>query len=154
MLKHQTMKGAFTQLRELAEPHRFRVQTDVEGFPVIPGRYGQIEWYCDGHDCAARFGGFCVLPRQLALAVHTDHPRLFEKLGAIPSVKRHQTGDHEMRAIFPPEGLEQVATVIRARRKRTLSPEAARKLGAGTAYRASSGRQMATKRTHQGATKG
>ena len=145
---------ALSQFRELAKRYRFQVQADAEGFPVIPGSYGQIEWYCDGHDCAARFGGFCQLPRQFALAVYTDRPRLFEKLWAIPGVRRHQTGDHEMRAVFPPEALEQVAGVIKARRKRTLSPEAARKLGAGTAYRASSGRQMATKRTHQGATKG
>jgi hypothetical protein len=40
-----TMRGAFAQLRDLAEPHRFRVQADAEGLPVIPGRYGQIEWY-------------------------------------------------------------------------------------------------------------
>ena len=40
---------------------------------------------------------FVGLPRQLALAVYTDRPRLFEKLWAIPGVRRHQTGDHEMR---------------------------------------------------------
>jgi hypothetical protein len=131
---------AFAQFSELAVPYRLRVQADAEGFPVIPGRYGQIEWHCDGQDCAARFGGFCSLPRQFALAVYTDRPRLFQKLWAIPGVKRHQTGDHEMRAVFPPEALEQVAGVIKARRKRTLSPEVARKLGAKTAYRATSRR--------------
>jgi hypothetical protein len=83
------------------------------------------------------------MPRQLALAVYTDRPRLFQKLWAIPGVKRHQTGDQEMRAVFPPEALEQVAGVIRARRKRTLSQEVAQKLGARTAYRATSGAQMA-----------
>jgi hypothetical protein len=130
---------AFVWLRELAKLNRFRLQADAVGFPVIPGKYGQIEWYCDGKDCAARFGGFCALPRQLALAVHTNRPRLFEKLWAIPGVKRHQTGEQEMRAVFPPEALEQVAAVIKARRRRTLSPQAARRLGAGTAYRAGSG---------------
>ena len=113
---------AFAQLGALAGPHRFRVVADAEGFPMIPGRYGQIEWT----------GG----PN---LAVYTNHPRFFQKLWAIPGVSRHQTGDHEMRAIFPPEALEQVAAVIRARRRRTLSPEAARKLGARTAYRVPSG---------------
>jgi hypothetical protein len=62
---------------------------------------GQIEWF-DGRD----------------LAVYSDRPRLFAKLWAIPGVRRHQTGDHEMRAIFPPEALEQVAGVIQARRRR------------------------------------
>ena len=135
---------AFAQFRELAKPHRHRLRADAEGWPVIPGRYGQIEWYCDGHDCAARVGGFCPLPRQFAMAVYTDRPRLFQKLWAIPGVKRHQAGDHEMRAVFPPEALEQVAGVIKARRKRTLSPEVARKLGAKTAYRATSRPQKAS----------
>jgi hypothetical protein len=75
------------------------VITDAEGYPAIPGRYGHLEWF-DGHD----------------LAVYCDRPRLFAKVWAIPGVRRHQTGDHEMRAIFPPEALEQVAAVIRAKR--------------------------------------
>jgi hypothetical protein len=66
-------------------------------------------------------------------------PTALGSLWAIPGVKRHQIGDHETRAIFPPEALEQVAGVIKARRKRALSREAARKLGAGTAYRSTSG---------------
>ena len=93
---------AFEQVRALATPYRFHVQTDVEGFPIIPGRYGQIEWF-DGRD----------------LAVYTNRPRLFQKLWAIAGVRRHQTGDTEMRAVFPVEALEQVAAVIRARQKRT-----------------------------------
>ena len=114
---------AVQQLRTRAQPSRFRVKLDAEGFPIIPGRYGQIEWF-DGRD----------------LAVYTNRPRLFEKLWAVPGVKRHQTGDTEMRAVFPPEALEQVAAVIRAKRRRELTPETARKLGAKTAYRATSGR--------------
>ena len=103
---------AAEQLRALAKPYRFRVQADAEGFPIIPGRYGQIEWF-DGQ----------------ALAVHSDHPKLFRKLWAIANVRRHQTGDREMRAVFPPEALEQVAAVIRARRRRTqTSPRSLRNL--------------------------
>lgn len=105
-------RRAVEALRALAKPHRFRVQLDVEGFPVISGRYGQIEWF-DGE----------------SLAVYTTRPRLFEKLWAIPGVRRHQTGDAEMRAVFPPEALEQVAAVVKARRRRTLSPEEARRRG-------------------------
>ncbi|PYM58003.1 MAG: hypothetical protein DMD79_19615, partial [Candidatus Rokuibacteriota bacterium] len=78
------------------------------------------------------------------LAVFTDRPRWHAKLWAIPGVRRHQAGDQEMRALFPPETLEPVADVIRARRRRTLSPETARRLGAQTAYRATSRRQDRT----------
>ena len=125
---------AVEQLRALADPFRFRIQADAEGFPIIPGRYGQIEWYCDGVNCCS-----CALPGQFALAVYTTRPRLFPKLLAIPGMKRHHTGDQEMRAVFPPEALDQVAKVIKARRRRrALAPEEARRLGAKTAYRATS----------------
>ncbi len=93
------------QLQALAKPFRFRVRADAEGFPVIPGRYGQIEWHCDGVNCSS-----CALPGRFAIAVYSDRP---------PGVRRHQTGDREMRAVFQPEALEQVAAVIRAKRKRT-----------------------------------
>jgi len=113
---------AAEQLRMLAKPYRFRVRLDGEGFPMIPGRYGQIEWFDDAD-----------------LAVYTDRPRLFARIWAIPGVRRHQTGDTEMRAVFPPEVVEQVAAAIQAKRRRQLSPDAARRLGAKTAYKATSG---------------
>jgi hypothetical protein len=91
----------FTQFHNLARQFRLRAITDAEGYPAIPGRYGRIEWF-DGRD----------------LAVYSDRPRLFPKIWAIPGVRPHQTGDLEMRAIFPFEALEQVAGVIRARRRR------------------------------------
>jgi hypothetical protein len=43
----------------------------VKGFPLIPGRYGRIEWF-DGQD----------------LAVYSDRPRFFLKVWAIPGVRR------------------------------------------------------------------
>ena len=139
MRRRFTEQRAVEQLRALAEPYRFRVQLDAEGVPVIPGRYGQIEWYCDGVNCAARSRGFCALPGQFALAVYTDRPRLFSKLWAIPGVKRYQTGDTEMRALVPLEALEQVAKVIKARRKRILAPEEARRRGFKPTHSATSG---------------
>ena len=90
---------AAQQLRALAKSYRLWGQADAEGFPIIPGRYGQVEWF-DGRE----------------LAVYCDHPKLFRKLLAIKNVRRHQTGDHEIRAVFPLEALAQVAGVIRAKR--------------------------------------
>ena len=112
-------RAAFDRLRALAMARRHRVIADAEGWPVIPGRLGRIEDNGDGRLCA----------------VYTDRPRLFAKLWAIPGVRRWQTGDTEMRAVFPHEALPAVATVIRARTRRRLSAAAARNLGAGTAYR-------------------
>ena len=105
MRKHTS--DSLQQLRLLTGPLRLRVNKDTEGFPIIPGRYGQIEWF-----------------DRRQLAVYCDRPRLFTKLWAIPGVRRHQTGDHEMRATFPPEALEQVAGVIRARRQRPAASAA------------------------------
>jgi hypothetical protein len=130
---------AVRQLRALAKPYRFRIVADAEGFPTIPGRYGRIEWYCDGVRCAALVGGFCALPGQLTLAVHSTRPRLFRKLSAIQGVKRHQVSDQELRAVFPPDALVQVARVIKARRKRTLAPDEARRRGFKPTPRATSG---------------
>ena len=62
---------AVEQLRAVAKPWRVRVRIDAEGFPIIPGRYAQIEWF-DGRD----------------LAVYTNCSRLLEKLWAVPGVKR------------------------------------------------------------------
>jgi hypothetical protein len=113
---------AFAQLRALAAPLRLRVMADREGFPIIPGRYGRIEWT----------GG----PE---LAVYCDRPRLFAKLWAIHGVRRHQTGDDEMRAMFPPEALAQVAKVTKARRRRHR-PTPAPMAGLTPRHRATSGR--------------
>jgi hypothetical protein len=54
-------------LQLLAPPYRYRVTRDAEGWPVIPGRYGRLEWH-DG----------------TALAVYTDRPRVFACLWAVP----------------------------------------------------------------------
>ncbi len=83
---------------------RLRLVRDVEGWPIIPGRAGRIEY----HDPSA-------------LAVFTDRPRLFRRLLAVPGVRRHQTGDDEARMLFPPAALLPVAAIIGARRRRASS---------------------------------
>jgi len=90
----------------------YTVATDAEGWPTIPGKYGRIEWYCDGEDCHS-----CPHPGQFALAVYTDRRLVRGRVLAIPGVRRHQTGDEELRAVFLPEALLAVARVIRARKK-------------------------------------
>jgi hypothetical protein len=121
-------RAAFSQFRTLAAPQRFRVRPDAEGFPVIPGRYGRIEW---------------AEPKGRELAVYCTRPRLFQKLWAIPSVRRYQTGDREMRAKFPPHALGQVAAVIRASRKPGFTSAMAKKAGARTAFKGTSRPQNA-----------
>jgi hypothetical protein len=108
-------------LRPIALGHDFRIKADLEGFPFIPGRRGRIECY-----------------DRWELAVWTDRPRLFAKLWAIPGVRRWQVGDQEARGLFPVEALPAVAAVVRARRRRTLSTEAARRRSGLATVRATS----------------
>jgi len=48
---------ALDDLRTWARPLRYRMSKDAEGFPIIPGRYGRIEWF-DGRDLAV----YCERP--------------------------------------------------------------------------------------------
>jgi hypothetical protein len=99
-----TEPNALKSIHALAAPQRYRVRRDGEGWPMIPGRLGQIEYH-DGRD----------------LAVYSDRPRLFAKLWAIPGVRRWQVGDQEVRALFPVEALDRVAAVIQARQRRSAA---------------------------------
>ena len=103
MITKREKDAAFQWMRDLAAAGRYRVIRDTEGVPIIPGRLGRIEW----HD-----------PQSRELAVFSDRPRLFRRLLAVPGVRRHQTGDFELRALFPLEVLSDVAGIIKARRQR------------------------------------
>jgi hypothetical protein len=85
-------------------PGRYRVLADVEGWPIIPGRYGRVEW--DHPD---------------TLTVFSNRPRLFAKLLAVPGVRRYQTGDEEARMLVVLDAVPQVAAIIKARRKRAAT---------------------------------
>jgi hypothetical protein len=116
-----TLLDAMRAFRALAAPRRLRVIRDSEGWPAIPGKLGRLEWHDDAE-----------------LAVYTDRPRLFPRLWAVPGVRRWQVGDHEARGVLPVAALPTVAALIRARRCRFLSPEAARKRSGLPTVRASS----------------
>ena len=112
-------RAAHESLKVAAAPLRLRVTLDSEEWPRINGSTGQIE-----HNGGTLF------------AVYTNKPRMFAKLWAIPGVRRWQTGDDEMRALFPFTVLPAVAAVVRARVRRTSSTA---KHLAAHAYKAVSG---------------
>ena len=93
-------------MRDWARPARYRVISDLDGWPTIPGKLGRLEWHDNGH-----------------LVVCTDRPRLFARLWVLPGVQRWQVGDQEARALVPAERLPEVATLIPS------SPEAPADLG-------------------------
>jgi hypothetical protein len=58
-----------------------------------------------------------------SLAAYCDRPRIFAGLLAVPGVRVHQRGDSELTVTFAPGRLPAVAAVLKARKRRTLSPE-------------------------------
>jgi len=111
--RHQ-QREAHRQLQKLAEAGRLRVVKGIDGWPTIPGKYGAIHWIGEGP----------------SLAVYSNHSRLFDRLLATPGVHRHQIGDGEIQPLVEPQALDQVAKLIKARRRRAaLSTEEARRRG-------------------------
>lgn len=86
-----------------------RITRDAEGFPIVPGRLGRIEYLGTRPGYRER------------LHVYSDRARIVTKLLAIPGVERRQGGDTEARLAFPidaPETLRAVARLIRIRVRR------------------------------------
>lgn len=103
-------QAAFRALERLvgASGRRYRVKADGEGWPIVPGKHGQVEWH-DGRE----------------IAVFTRSTRIAGRLLGVPGVKRHQTGDEEIRVLVPSGQFSEVCGVIRARRKRPPASVAA-----------------------------
>ncbi len=105
-------RAALATFRTFADPLRLRVTTDPEGWPVAPGRYGQLEWHAED-----------------TVAIYSTSLRVLDRLLAVPGVRRHQMGDQEYRLLLPVpvEGMHQaagvraVAALLRVRRRRVQS---------------------------------
>jgi len=104
-------------LRRLAETHRLRI--DFDPSVTLDPSHEQREW------CVRIPGkhGF-ISPHSVGrLAVYSDSTRIFGRLLAIEDVQTIQDGDTEIRLTFPPSRLGEVATTIKARRKRTVTDD-------------------------------
>lgn len=94
---------------------RARLAVDGEGFPIVPGRLGQLEYL--GVRSGADTDG--AIPEE-RVYVFTDR-RIISKLAAVPGVKRVQIGDAEARlalAAGDTAALRAVAKIISVRRRR------------------------------------
>ena len=105
---------AFTFLRSLAEQGHYRVIPDGEGFPILPGRLGSVEWFTS-----------------TGLAVYSPRPRAFARLEAVPGVTRWQIGSTEARYLAPIEALPTLAGVLGLRRRRSPTAGSWRPAGSG-----------------------
>jgi hypothetical protein len=102
-------------LVDLASRHGYRLALDESAeldrdqesrawYRRIPAKYGFIAPHSSTEPSA-----FC------------SARRLFARLEAIPGVRPHQVGDKEASFIFPPDQLDAVAEVLKAKRKRRVS---------------------------------
>ncbi len=114
--------AAFAYLRALAAPHRLRTVADDEGFPMMPGLYGSVEW-------AGENDGW--------LFAYTTGRLIRRRLLALSDVRPQQVGDDELRIRFPVARLPEVARLLRARRRRPPSSAVSLRRPAGGSYRAS-----------------
>jgi hypothetical protein len=96
---------------------RVRLVPDEEGFPIVPGRLGRIEYL--GTRSGPDRDGTRYTDR---LHVYSDRRGTIPKLAAVPGVHRGQMGDGEARLWFAPDdgvALTAVARIIRPRMRRS-----------------------------------
>lgn len=120
-------RTTLTRRLEAAGRPRVRVVPDEEGYPIVPGRHGHVQW------CGPEPTG------EARLYVFTQTTQMATKLAAIPGVHRWQTGDREARLWFPAhdaECLRAVLAVIKAKiRRPATSGRSAEALAAARARR-------------------
>jgi hypothetical protein len=96
---------------------RYRITPD-ESSSVDTDRETRL--WC--HRIPCRYG-FISVHGEDTLAAWTDRRGMIRRLVALEGVRLHQRGDREARVLFPPDRLDSVAGLLRARRRVRLSPE-------------------------------
>ena len=105
-MTHNTQQE-IDQLRALAVPYRFRVILNQDEEAVMPGKFGQIEWYS--------FNG-------KTLTAFTWKRRMLHKLLSLPWTVPHQVGAGEGSVTFPSERLGEIGILLKVKRRK--KPEA------------------------------
>jgi hypothetical protein len=67
--------------------------------------------------------GFVSVHGENTLAVWSKSFQTIKRLAELPGLKLHQRGKQEARFLFGPESLRTVAEIIRARKRRQVTPE-------------------------------
>ncbi len=96
---------------------RARITKDVDGWPIVPGRHGRLEW----RGAEWRTG-------EARIYAHTDRARMVARLLAVKGVHRCQTGDTEATVWIQAEDAVAVKAVgellrLRYRTARVWTPE-------------------------------
>jgi hypothetical protein len=104
---------ACLNLRELFST-RYRISRD-EAFDSLSDPWS--------HQIPGRCGTIYPFSATL-LAVDIDgHPGVAKKVAALPGIRLHQDGDHEKTFVFPLGLFEQVAAIVKPRKRRRQTEE-------------------------------
>ncbi len=116
----RTEHAQFSAIIVPALGSRTRLVADVEGWPMVPGRYGRLEW----RGVEAGEG-----PAHGTRRIYADTPRrrMIARLLAMPGVHRWQTGDDEAAVWIAAEDVAAIRTVAGLLRTRVRrAPETGR----------------------------
>ena len=99
---------------------RYKITLD-ESAELDPSWEGRLWYYqIPGRRAGSKHSLISVHGKD-TLAAWSDRYSIVRKLESLPGVTVHQRGDHEIRVLFPPSRLDEVAEVIEARRRRRMS---------------------------------
>jgi hypothetical protein len=98
--------------------HEYRITTDPSA--EMDPRRSERAWY---YRIPARYGWIGVAGPETLLA-YCSAPRVIPRLLEIPGIVVRQRGDSEVAAAFGVSQLDDVARVLKAKRRRRMSPEA------------------------------
>jgi hypothetical protein len=123
-------------LRPWATTHRYRWRWEESRQPGEDDAF-LVEILCQRGLIYPKGGG-----EILVFTTSTDAWRSLIEIGVEPK----RVGDKEREGVFPVELLDQVAAILRPKRRRSLDPDRARAMGKATAYGAQ-GRKTAQETT-------
>lgn len=102
--------------RKAIAGNRYRTTLDPSA-GLDPARENRVFYY----RIPARYG-FIGVHSSDALLAHCKAVRIIPRLLAISGVEVRQRGDREVNAVFPLDRLDEVATLLKAKRRVQLSP--------------------------------
>jgi len=82
----------------------------------------------------------------LDLAAYTKSVHAWRELLEVEGISKKQEASGEWRCRFPLSQLDQVAAILKPKRRRTLDPDRARAIGKSTAYGAQSEKRVSNRR--------
>jgi hypothetical protein len=108
------------------KPYDLKSAADAGGYRTIYDPTSRIEPSRRERACLIRIPaayGWIGVHSETELLAYSRTNRLLARFRQIPGAKHFKLGDKEFSVVFSPAALTEVATILRAQKRRTLSPE-------------------------------